>query len=310
MAWAGTSFTSSNPGYSYTVDQWLRSNYLAYAYSIAHTAVGGNNTWSTLVRLSSEVLSTSPNLVVLDTINDSASSHAGKSLEATIRRIWAVNPATRIILMRFATYGDRSVNANVNSPVNASSLVEFDAIATAYGLTVVDWHGRIQQLVNNEAHNLSEYIAEEGATDVHPSSGGYTVAAELLEAVILTGGATKPGTLPARLYDTSGYFENTPTKKLGTAYDSRTGTWADSGGEVSSSTAASTITYTVTSAPAHSIGCYRADGGTNTVEISFDGGSYSTVTFYQNGVEVPGGFTTATIKVSSGTVKIGEFWAV
>jgi hypothetical protein len=283
---------------------------LRYAYTFNHSAVGGNNTWSTLIRLSSGVLNTAPELVVLDTVNDSAGNHCAKSLEAAIRRIWTANPLTRIILMRFATYGDRSVNANVNSPVNATSLIEFDAIAAAYGVQVVDWHGRIQELVNNEAHNLSEYISEEGATDVHPNSTGYALAASLLQPYLPSGGAQQPAVLPARLYDTSGNFERTVTKKLGTAYDSRTGTWTDNGSEVISSTAASTITYTVTTAPAYSIGCYRADGGTNTVEISYDGGAYSSQTFYQNGIEVPGGFTTATIRVTSGTVKVGEFWAV
>lgn len=245
--------------------------------------------------------------MVLDTVNDSAGNHCAKSVEATIRRIWTANPATRIILVRFSTFTDRTINSTVNSPVNSAALVEFDALAAAYGIPVIDWTARIQQLVNNEGHNLTEYVSVD---NVHPSTGGYAVAAELMETILPAGGASKPAGYPNRLYDSNGYLERTVTKKLGTAYDSRTGTWADSGGEVSSSTATSTITYTVTTAPAYTIGCYRADGGTNTVDISYDGGAYTAQTFYQNGIEVPGGFTTATIRVTSGTVKITEFWAV
>lgn len=308
LSWAGTSFTASNPGYSYNVDQWIRINAYAYAYTATHTgAISGNNTWSALVRLTTDITNVNPNLVVLDTVNDAGGNHTGKSLEAIIRRIWAINPSTRIILMRFATFTDRTVNSTVNSPVNATALVEFDAIAAAYGIPVVNWLSNVQILVNNQGHNLTEYVSVD---NVHPSTTGYDLAATLLEAFLPTGGATKPGTLPARLYDTSGYFENTVTKKLGTAYDSRVGTWSNNGNEVQSSTPGDTITYTVTSAPAHSIGCYRADAGTNNVKLGYDGGARSAANFYQNGTEVPGGFTTVTIEVVSGTVKIGELWAV
>jgi len=308
IGWAGTSFTSSNPGYSYVVDQYLRSNFLAQEITPNHAAIGGHNTWSNLVRLASGGISNNPQLLVLDTVNDAAGNHCGKSLEALIRRVWAANPNTRIILMRFATYGNRDVNANVNFPVNAAALVEFDAIAAAYGLTVVDWHGRIQQLVNSEGHNLNEYISEEGVSDVHPNTTGYALAATLLQAVLPGGGTSKPLNLPVRIYD-NGDYENTPIKINGTAYNARSGTWADSGGQVSSSTVGSTITYIAT---CQSFGCYRVDGLTNDVTVSIDGGAFVSMVFYQNGVEIAGGRAahTIVIKVNSGTVKIDEFWAV
>lgn len=259
------------------------------------------------MRLQADILATSPILFILDTVNDDDSGHWAKSLEATIRRVWAANPLTRIILMRFATFTDRTINSTVNSPVNSAALVEFDAIATAYGLTVINWLASVQDLVNNQGHNLTEYVDPD---NVHPSTTGYALAATLLEVQLPTGGATEPGSLPARLYDTNGYFETAPTKKLGTAYTSRTGVWSDVGSQVSSSEVGATITYTVTNAPAHSVGCYRVDAGTNNVKLGYDGGARAAANSYQNGTEVVAGFTTVTIEVVSGTVEIDEFWAV
>lgn len=190
--------------------------------------------------------------------------------------------------------------------VTSGELDELDAIAAAYGVQVVDYYSAVKALVDGGAP-LTDYVSGDW---VHPSTTGYALMASLLQPYLPNGGSTKPSVLPTRVYDTNGYLENTPTRIDGTAYDSRSGSWSDSGGEVSSSSAGDTVTYTVTSAPAHTIGCYRADGATNTVEISYDGGAFSSQTFYQNGIEVPSGFTTATIKVSSGTVKITEFWAI
>lgn len=251
------------------------------------------------------MLNTSPNLVVFDTVNDGGGNHCAKSVEAFIRLIWAANPSTRIIIMRaFSVPATHDIDTA--DQVTSGELDELDAIAAAYGITVVDYYSAVKALIDGGAA-ITTYVSGDW---VHPTATGYALMASLLAPYLPNGGTSKPSTLPARVYDTNGYFENAPTKILGTAYDSRVGTWSDSGGEVSSSTPSDTITYTVTSAPAHSIGCYRADGGTNTVQISYDGGAFNSVTFYQNGVEVPSGFTTVTIKVSSGTVKIGEFWAI
>jgi hypothetical protein len=258
------------------------------------------------VRLATEVINNNPNLLILDTINDSNGAHWRNSLEALIRRTWAANPNTRIILMRFATFTDRTTNSTVNSPVNSAALVEFDAIAAAYGLTVVDWVGALQTLVNGGA-NLSDYI---NVDNVHPSTTGYALAASLLQSYLPSGGTSKPGTLPSRVYD-NGDYENTPVKMLGTAYTSRTGSWTDVGSSAQSSSAGAIINFN--NITCQSIGCYRSDGGTNDVQLSIDGGAYADFVFYQNGTQVNGGVRGThdfAIKVKSGTVKIDEFWAV
>lgn len=307
VSWVGSSFTAANPGYSYPLNQIIRNENPQYDPSFNHVAVDGYNTYAMLVKLPADVLATSPNLIILDTVNDTAGTHCAKSLEAFIRLTWAANPLTRIILMRFTTFPDRSDNSTVNSPENSAALIEFDAIAAAYGITVVDWVEAIQELVNNQGHDLSEYVSVD---TVHPTSDGYAVAEDILRPYVPNEGAVKPATLPSRLYDVNQYFEKTPTRKLGTAYDSRAGTWSNNGSEIISSTVGSTVTFSVVNAPAHSIGCYRQDNGTNDVLISLDGGAFTAMSFYQNGIEIPAGFTTAIIKVNAGTVKIGEFWAI
>jgi hypothetical protein len=49
------------------------------------------------------------------------------------------------------------------------------------------------------------------------------------------------------------------------------------------------------------------------VEISIDGGAYTAMNFYPNGVEIAGGVRAAhtiDVKVVSGTVKVTQFWAI
>jgi hypothetical protein len=268
----------------------------------SNQAISGHNTWSNLVRLV-----TGDDLFIIDTANDADSAKDKSSLEALIRRLWTANPFARMIFISSPSWSgqDISIDSNVNHPTNEAALNNVSALASYYGIPLVDYWGQLKALVGGGTYHLNEVVSVD---TVHPSTLGYSIMATLLEAYLPTGGTVQPSPLPARLYD-NGDYENTPTVKLGTAYDNRSGTWADNGTEVSSSTVGSIITY---SATCQSFGAYRADGGSNDVQVSIDGGAYADASFYQNGTAIVGGRAahTIAIKVKSGTVKITQFWAV
>ena len=138
---------------------------------------------------------------------------------------------------------------------------------------------------------------------------GQQVAYNLLLDYLPDGGQTAPVSMPIYLYDTNGEYQSTPLIKYGTDYDSRTGVWNDTGTRTESNQVGATITYSGTF---KSIGCYRADAGTNDVEINVDGSGYQAMAFYQNGVQISSSRAahTVVVKVMSGTVRIDEFWAI
>lgn len=303
QAFAGTSFTNAFAGYRPQAMQWQLSNYPEYDFSFVNYSLDGHNTWSNLVRLT-----TGADLFIIDHANDGATVWERASLEALIRRLWAANPATRIIIINSPTWIslDTSDNAIVDTPKNQDVIEEIEALAAHYGIPIIDYWGWCQANVP-APYDLIDLTAD----TVHPTVIGYAEMAELLEAELPTGGGAKPVTLPARLYD-NGDYENTPTRVNGSASDGTTGTWSTTGTRIESSTAGSTVTFAAT---CQSFGIYRSDGGSSSgLEYSVDGGeSWSNIALYQNGTVISGGRAAYNIIIrvkAGGSVRIDEFWAI
>lgn len=299
---AGSSFTQSNPGYSYTAQQWQRTNLPAYDFAFSNQAAGGDNTWSNLVRLV-----TGDDLFIIDHANDSLEFHFA-SMEALIRRLWAANQNTRIIMVSSPTWltKDTGDNGQVNTPYNATVLADMEALADHYGVAWIDYWAWCRSVVP-DTYDLTDLTAD----TVHPTAIGYAAMAALLEVELPTGGSAKPATLPARLYDSADY-ENTPVRVNGTANDGTTGTWSTTGTRIESSTAGSTVTFAAT---CQSFGIYRSDGGSSSgIEYSVNGGAdWLDMVSYQNGTVIPGGRAAYSIIIrvkAGGTVRIDEFWAI
>lgn len=181
------------------------------------------------------------------------------------------------------------------------------AVCQHYGVTIVDYIVELQRLVNNEGATLADYYAD----NIHPTVAGQQVIAGLLEPVLLNSSGGKPAVMPGYYAATAADYENPSTRLLGTAYDSRSGTWSDVGSSARSSEVGAIITY---SATCQSYGCFRADFGsvTNDVQISMDGGAFEDKVFNHNGTPIAGGrgLHTIAVKVKSGTVRIDEFWTI
>lgn len=263
-------------------------------------ALGGHNSWSALVRLE-----TGADAFVIDHANDGQPLHVA-ALEAVIRRLWAANANTQIVLVSSPNWigVDTSINANVHNPYNADELTDIKTMAEYYGIPYADYWQWCKDVVDAETYDLTELTADK----THPTALGYAQMAELVKPLVFSGGA-KPSPLPARLYDSEG-LENTPTRVNGnTGTETGTG-WSDAGAAGrQSSTAGDTIAFTAT---CESYGVYRADGATLTVEVDIDGGGFASVTLWQNGIDILAGRAahTITIKVVSGTLRVDEFWAV
>lgn len=261
------------------------------------------------MRLDTEILVYSPDVVAFDTAHSDDEDHHRRSLEAFIRRVWTNRPTAKILFMNFFGVDNNAVDDCVPTTDWIAWLAVAIPICNHYGVVIVDYKAAVTDLVINQGHHLNEYFSDV----IHPTTVGQALAASLLEAKLtpsFLANRQSPDTLPARMYGNDDY-EQTPTILLGTDYTSRTGTWTDNSGlvgRVSSTEVGATITYTVTCV---SYGCPTVTPN-NAVEISIDGGPWVGTSLYQNGrpTGLPRATRTLAFKVVSGTVRIDKFWAI
>ena len=301
QVYAGSSF-SANPGYRLLVNAYCSNHFPQYDFTFHVLAIGGNNTWSNLVRFT-----VGGDVFMLDHANDWTAAWA----EALVRRVWAANPATRIILISSPSWNslDTSNDSLVNAPANLKVLKEIQALASHYQIALVDYWGWCQNLVNGGTYHLKELTDD----TIHPSATGNTAMAHLLEAFLPAGGTPQPDALPERYFPDSLVYERPPMRIAGTDYALRTGKgWSDNGTTISSSLPGDTVTYTTLDFWS-SFGSWRSDPGTNVVEISLNGGEFSAMTFNQNGYDLYSiTYDTITIRIPAkgGSVKIEEMWFI
>jgi hypothetical protein len=306
-AWAGSSFTAGG-GYTSLVQQSLIANYPGYIFTFANGAASGQTTWANLVRMTSDILSVSPVVVVLDHANDPNSDLGKASVEAFIRRVWASNPQTRIILIESPNWilQDTGNDNVVNSPLNTAVLGWIHDIATHYNIPVAAYWEWCKSVVPVPYH-LTDLTAD----TVHPTTLGYTNMARLVEDYVPTGPGVQPVVLPSRLYAGTADYENTPTRTNGTGYDSISGSWTTTGSRIESNITGATVTYAAT---CQSFGLYRSDGGASSnIDVSIDGGGYSDFNLWQNGTAIIGGLAAHSIVFrvkAGGSVRIDQFWAI
>jgi hypothetical protein len=306
MIFAGSSFSSlTSISYNQQVRTWLMINYPELFGNYTTLAIGGHNTWSNLVRLSSS-LTANTQVFLLDHANDGDNTLLNCTLEALIRKIWTYNPNIRIIGISSPSWllQDTSNDALVTTPTNLAAIGVKKSIFEYYGISYADYHARMIELVP-EVYHLNQLVAD----TVHPTETGYGIMASLVEAFLPDSGAQLSGSFPVYLYAGTPDFEQMPTIKYGTAYDSKTGTWAEVGTTIESSTVGSTVVFSGTF---RSFGKYRISGVDGGVEIDIDGGGFSAKTFSQNGYDIgTRAAHTITVRIpAGGSCKIDEFWTI
>lgn len=307
LVFAGSSFSVyGTTQYNNLVRQWAQPTYDGSYTTLARN---GNNTWSNLVRLDG-ALTADVQTVIIDTANDDNNTMDKAALEAFIRRTWTYNPNIKIVGVSAPSWNaqDTSNNAIVSTPTNLTAVNNAKAIFDYYSTSYAAYLDAVIALVNAGTRDLDEMTTD----TVHPSSAyGYPLMAELVEAFLPNGGAQLSGSLPDYLLADAADFVHTPQIINGTDYDSRTGTWADNGTSTSSSEVDATITFNVT---CRSFGLYRSDneaGNNGNIEVDIDGGGYNAITADRNGYDIGARAAyTITIKVTGGTVRIDEFWAI
>lgn len=295
VGFAGSSLTANGTtGYRIKTMSGMEAAWQNYDFIFQSNALSGHGTFSSLVRLSE----LSNNELV---ITDIAGLDNAAELEALIRRCWGANQ--RLIVVVTPTWADYLDDGSLTHPLNEVIITAAMDLMDFYGVPYVDFWAMMQAHVASGGH-ISDWYADY----IHMSETGYTAIASYLLANYLPLGGTV-GSLPARQDADTADFEHVPTRKVGTAYDGRTGTWMDNGTQVTSNVEGSTITFSGTF---RWYGCYRSDGGTNTVEISLDGGAFASTPFRQYPQDT-GTLTTHTIVVripSGGNCVIDEFWAI
>lgn len=301
LAFSGSSITYAANGYRQKVMDFMPATYPNSNWSFVSTAQNGFTTWTNLINLSS-ILATNPELIIIDPVNDDNSDFRKATNEALIRRIRTALPNCRLVMMKFFVVTDKDVDASINTPTNQTSFQQWADLGAQYSIQIVDDWQAVKDLITGGAH-LSTYLAD----TVHPTAAGHTVAFGALQPYLAS--SIHATAMPARLYANSENYETAPTVIVGTDYTSKTGTWAESGTQVSSSEVGATITFTAT---CRSFGIYRADSTDSGTEYSIDGGAFAGMNSYPAyGWPIASRAEhTITFKVISGTLKIDEFWAV
>lgn len=301
--WAGSSVTAGD--YYHPIAEnllYADSDYLKRKFLFPNAAKSSHGIYSNLVRLSRDVLANEPDVIVIDHANG---LYSPECMESFIRRALTGNLSRKLILLEMPSwYGqDYTDNNLITTPTNEADMAIVNALATHYSLPI------IQTWVWAKTVVPGTYDLDALFTDgVHPSSiVGAWLAGEIKTQLDL-GFSSAGSALPDRLYASTDY-DNTPIIIAGTGYTSKTGTWAENGTKVSSSEVGATITF---SATCQSFGCDGNRLGTQEVDISIDGGAYASGAIYQHGSLISAGRAahTITIKVTSGTVYIDEFWAI
>lgn len=268
-------------------------------------ALGGNNVFSTLMRLD-DLLAFHPNLVTFDIANTTNEDHFQAMIEAIVRRIWAFDPSTRIVAQVNGTYNGNTPDSLADPPRNAVLAAAFRSICAWYGIAYVDWNAIVLDQINTHGLHLSDLIAD----TVHPTALLSALIFEAFRAYLPYGGSARPTPYPDAYYALTPSYELPPQRIAGTSYDSRTGTWTDTGTRTQSTEVGATITF---SATCKMIGLYRADtASANATTVSIDGGAFTNLSLSHAGYKISDVAAphTVVIKVTSGTVRIDEFWAI
>lgn len=276
---------------------FMQNTKASYLLLGENSAKSGRNTWNGLCRLTADLVAYAPSYIVFDAANDGNNTKDKASLEAFIRRVRTALPNCRMFAVR-----------TTNADTWITSTCE------AYDVVMTDWRAWLDAEIAAGRHTLDDYYT---APDyVHPDDRGSASIEAFLEpamaADLVLTGQQWSGDLDdyTRIFADSADYEQTPTLVDGTDYDARTGTWSDSGTQITSSEADATVTFHAT---CRSFGLWRSDLGTNpTVAVSMDGGAYSNFAPTDNGYEIGSSRAAHTfvIKVLSGTLVIGQFWAI
>lgn len=307
-AFAGSSVTYAASGYRVMVQDWQRLRWPGYDFTLLGEAVSGANTWNNLIRLP-EIAAQSPRVIVWDHANDNTQDLDKYSQEAFIRRAWSLSPQTNLAIVLIASVTNPDDNESITTPVNIDTIEQQRAIAAYYGVPVIDFVARLQELVG-EGNDLSTYLSD----TVHPTTEGHAVLAEMIEDLyptLLDGPRQYNGVLPAALYDVDGEYQRDPIIRDGSDHDGTTGTWTiENGTTMVSSEVGATITYT--GVTCFSVGIMRPEGHSQPfIEISVDGGMWNNGGPMLNG-RIVGSYAlhTITFRVLSGTVKIERLFAL
>ena len=292
LGWAGSSNTYNNTtGYRYLTNDYIKVNYPQYDLNALNISANGWATFPNLVNLAD--LSTAT-LLIFDQSNDGSDDlpefegFIRKCIEAGQKVIAVLNPSWT------ATTDDQ-----IDTPYNLTALQGQRAILSAYGVDYVDGHVLLQAHVTGGGH-ITDWFAD----TAHYNATGYAAIAAGLEALLF-------GTVPALVdyvnADAADY-DGTPVIVNGTDNDGTTGTWAETGTSISSSSAGATITFIFTG---RKFGIYDEGGSYPLCTAVIDGGTPITnFQPYPNGYDAGNSGSHTVIFTVATNLTIDEFWVV
>ncbi len=268
--------------------------FAAYQWTFLNIAVSG---WATFPNLVNKADLNNAQLLIIDQSNDDSGDLP--ECEAWIRKASAAGQRVIEILNPSWSIVD---NGQVNTPTNQATIELMRTLLNAYDVPYIDGWIICQAHVAGGG-NLSDLFTD----TAHWSAAGHAVIEAALDDYLPDRGTIRTP-LPARIHAASADFENTPTQKNGTDYDSRTGIWTDNGTSTSSSQVGATITFSFTG---RKFGIFRASGSYPTVTVVIDGGApIINFALYDNGYDIGARAAHTVVVTVTSAIQIDEFWAI
>jgi hypothetical protein len=260
---------------------WLRY-YLGASYLINSSNQGNPSAASffMLAEYAARVTAIAPTLLVFDCEPNDNTALNDYCCEAILRKVRTDFPDCKVVGILFG----RVNNYLVDDPTNVmetlyGTATKRIALLTHYGAAYVDYAALLVANVP-AVHPLSWYFVDD---NVHPSVNGHAAAAALLEPALPP--ITPDGwgtTLPARIYADTVDAERAPSSKVGTDYDSTTGTWTTDGDSIKSVDVATPATVTYSGA-FRFWDLYLDTGASQTIQYQIDGGDWHALTSNKKG---------------------------
>lgn len=320
VAFSGTSITEAKPtGYRPLTQAHLTNTYPFVRFTYPLSAYSGSSTWVRLWYMYADLIDIDAvNCIIYEAVSANYEGEYAEQAEAieegAIRRLRAGQPTARILVVGMPTFADNTTPG----PTNSNQLMFLQALCAQYGMTYVDWPGRIQDLLDAETYTLDQLYNDL----VHPSTAGHAelkaLLVETLTLAFINGADDWSGDLgdyPAEYDDGTFEVADNYIARNGTDNDGTTGTWTTDGTTLVSNDADATVTFSGTF---ETFGIEIDSTEAFTIQHNFDGGGWATDNYTADIRAIhqlapnfsTRGAHTVQFKVVSGTARIRRFLAI
>ena len=173
----GTGATPQNNGWQWLLRDYLDTDYADVSWSYTNAAVGGTDSWYSLIRLQTDALADAPDIIFVDeAVNDGELDPSNPAWpqvgEAIIRRIRTALPHCKIVICNFM----RPVGSDATPDANTEKVrAAWNTIAGYYRCDLFRLDTALLGVLpaNPTTAQIDGYFS--GPGNVHPNNGGHAL---------------------------------------------------------------------------------------------------------------------------------------